>query len=121
MFTALPENSALLTAVSWISGVLTGPLATAIGILSVALVGFAMLAGRVDWQRGVRVVIGLFLVFGAPAIAVELRTLARGYGPDFRSMPAIAPVAPTPPASPASVCWTCNPLDEQQRVNRVAD
>lgn len=47
-----------------------------IPVLAVAFLGFGMLAGRIDWRTGVRVVVGMFILFGAPMIVRELMALA---------------------------------------------
>jgi type IV secretion system protein VirB2 len=37
-----------------------------------------MLTGRIEWRRGLTVVIGCFIIFGAVAIVAGIRTLAGG-------------------------------------------
>jgi type IV secretion system protein VirB2 len=37
-----------------------------------------MLTGRIDWRRGLTVVIGAFIVFGAVAIVEGMRHVATG-------------------------------------------
>ena len=68
-----PATNALTSAIGWIEGLLIGPLATSIAVLAVAAVGFAMLTGRIDLRRAASVVLGCFLLFGAPLIAIALR------------------------------------------------
>ena len=43
-----------------------------------AAVGFLMLTGRIEWRRGLTVVIGCFIIFGAVAIVSGIRSLAGG-------------------------------------------
>ena len=52
-------------------------MATGVAVLAVAFLGFGMLAGRIVWQTCARVVLGIFILFGAPMIARELMTLGR--------------------------------------------
>jgi type IV secretion system protein VirB2 len=56
---------------------LLGSVATGIAVLAVAFVGFGLLGGRLNWRTGARVVMGVFILFGAPMIAQELMSLAR--------------------------------------------
>ncbi len=60
--------SVLVEAARWINDALLGTVATAIAVIAIALVGFAMLSGRVDWRRGMLVIFGCFLLFGARPI-----------------------------------------------------
>jgi type IV secretion system protein VirB2 len=39
-----------------------------------------MLTGRIDWRRGLTVVVGAFIIFGAVAIVAGIRSLASGVG-----------------------------------------
>ena len=72
-----PEGSSpLIAALQWIQGTLLGNLATTAAVIAVAMVGFMMLTGRIEWRRGLTVVIGCFIIFGATAIVAGIRTLA---------------------------------------------
>ena len=55
-----------------------GNVATAAAVIAVAVVGFMMLTGRIEWRRGLTVVIGCFIIFGAVAIVSGIRSLAGG-------------------------------------------
>lgn len=100
--TALPVssvsygNSALPAAFQWIELLILGPLGNAVAVIAVALIGFAMLSGRVSIRAGVQVAIGFFILFGAPAIARAFLDLARA-----SAQPAPIPVPPPPlPVAP---------------------
>jgi type IV secretory pathway VirB2 component (pilin) len=69
-----PINAAL----EWIQGTLLGNLATTAAVIAVAVVGFLMLTGRIEWRRGLTVVIGCFIIFGATAIVAGIRAVAGG-------------------------------------------
>jgi type IV secretory pathway VirB2 component (pilin) len=69
-----PINAAL----EWVQGTLLGNLATTAAVIAVAVVGFLMLTGRIEWRRGLTVVIGCFIVFGAAAIVAGIRSVAGG-------------------------------------------
>jgi type IV secretion system protein VirB2 len=71
-------SSPLLAALEWVQGTLLGNVATAAAVIAVAIVGFMMLTGRIEWRRGLTVVIGCFIIFGAVAIVAGIRTLAGG-------------------------------------------
>ena len=71
-------SSPLIAALMWVQDTLLGNLATAAAVIAVAAVGFLMLAGRIDWRRGLTVIVGCFVVFGAAAIVAGIRSLASG-------------------------------------------
>lgn len=100
--TAPSDGSTLVEAANWAASLLTGRVGTIVAILAVATVGFAMLLGRVSVRDGARVVIGCFVLFGAPAIARDLLGLARWNGDSVAveveaSPPPIAVPSPPPP------------------------
>jgi type IV secretory pathway VirB2 component (pilin) len=87
------QGSALAASVEWVASVLTGTIGTSVAVLAMAGVGLAMLQGRLSVRDALRVVLGCFILFGAPAIAQSLLGMGQN-----RS----APVAiPTPPPAPA--------------------
>jgi type IV secretory pathway VirB2 component (pilin) len=71
-------SSPLLAALQWVEGTLLGNLATTAAVIAVAAVGFLMLAGRIEWRRGLTVIIGCFIIFGATAIVAGIRAMAGG-------------------------------------------
>jgi len=71
-------SSPLIAALQWVEGTLLGNLATTAAVIAVAAVGFLMLAGRVEWRRGLTVIVGCFVIFGATAIVAGIRALAGG-------------------------------------------
>lgn len=71
-------SSPLIGALNWVQGTLLGNLATTAAVIAVAAVGFMMLTGRMDWRRGLTVVIGAFIVFGAVSIVAGIRSMASG-------------------------------------------
>jgi len=68
----------ILGALAWVQGTLLGTLATTVAVIAVAVVGLMMLTGRIEWRRGLTVVIGAFIVFGAVAIVEGMRSVATG-------------------------------------------
>lgn len=97
-------DSVLVAAGQWVAAVATGPVATGVATIAIAAVGFAMLAGRIDVRRGAVVVLGCFIVFGAPTIAGAFMQWA-GAGGDSgaqfaASVPPAAPVPAPPPYQP---------------------
>jgi type IV secretory pathway VirB2 component (pilin) len=71
-------QSALPTAVQWVEGALLGSVATGVAVIAVALFGYGMLTGRLDVKSGLRLVLGAFILFGAPSIAREIAGIVRG-------------------------------------------
>ena len=74
-----PQGSGpIVAALGWLQGTLMGNVATTAAVIAVAVVGLMMLTGRIDWRRGVTVVIGAFIVFGAVAIVAGIKSAASG-------------------------------------------
>ena len=64
-----PQGSGpIVNALQWLQGTLLGNVATAVAVIAVAMVGFMMLTGRMNWRFGATVIIGCFILFGAGAI-----------------------------------------------------
>ena len=76
-----PQGSGpILAAVEWLEGTLLGNVATTVAVIAVALVGFMMLTGRMNWRYGVSVILGCFILFGATAIVSGIQLAAGGAG-----------------------------------------
>jgi type IV secretory pathway VirB2 component (pilin) len=72
-----PAGSSPITgALLWIQGTLLGNLATTAAVIAVAVVGLLMLTGRIDWKRGLTVIVGAFILFGAASIVAGIRSAA---------------------------------------------
>lgn len=69
---------ALFAAVQWLQGTLLGTLATTVAVIAIAWIGIGMLTGRIEIRRGAIVVLGCFVVFGAPAIVAGLMRIGEG-------------------------------------------
>jgi type IV secretory pathway VirB2 component (pilin) len=67
----------ILAAVNWVQGTLLGNVATAVAVVAVAIVGFMMLTGRMNWRHAITVIVGCFILFGAAAIVAGIQTAAR--------------------------------------------
>lgn len=95
--------SVLATAVSWLQGTLLGTVATTVAIIAVASVGLMMLAGRVNLRHGLTVIIGSFILFGAPAIVAGIQSMAgTGYAGGYAPPPPVAPPPALPPLPPVN-------------------
>ncbi|MEG3125141.1 TrbC/VirB2 family protein [Sphingomonas sp. GB1N7] len=66
--------SSLAAAVIWLQDTLLGTVATTVAIIAVAVAGMLMFFGRIDVRRGLGIVIGCFVLFGASSIAVGIQT-----------------------------------------------
>ncbi|MFT3755116.1 MAG: TrbC/VirB2 family protein [Pseudoxanthomonas sp.] len=74
---ASPAGSGpILNALSWVQGTLLGNVATAVAVIAVAVVGFMMLSGRINWRFGATVILGCFVLFGATTIVAGIRSAA---------------------------------------------
>lgn len=72
-----PAGSAVLvSAVEWLRGTLLGTVATVAAVIAVAVVGFMMLTGRINWRYGLTVILGCFILFGAASIVAGIRASA---------------------------------------------
>ena len=104
-YTSAPFESsgsgALEGGVAWLVALSTGSLAIGLCVLAVALVGLLMFAGRLPVREGLRVVLGCFVLLGAPAIAAGFISLSsdRDAGSIGQER---EPVAPTRPELPPS-------------------
>jgi type IV secretory pathway VirB2 component (pilin) len=66
----------IVAAVGWLQGTLLGNVATAVAVIAVAMVGFMMLTGRLNWRFGITVIVGCFVLFGASAIVSGIQSTA---------------------------------------------
>lgn len=93
-----PGSSALVSAVAWLQGTVLGTVATSVAVTAVAYVGMLLLMGRLEVRRGLTVIAGCFVLFGASAItggirsSVESEEMAAVY-----AAPAVAPPPAVPP------------------------
>lgn len=71
-------SNVIVGAMSWLQGTLLGTVATVAAVIAVAVVGFMMLTGRMNWRHGGTVILGCFIVFGAGAIVAGIRQAAGG-------------------------------------------
>lgn len=91
-------SSSLIAAADWISGTLLGGVAATLCVLAVAFVGFMLLIGRFAVLQSMRVVLGCFIVVGAPVIAAALMGFGEVNSPVSTPPSAIAEQVPQPRA-----------------------
>lgn len=77
-------NSAIADAAAWISGTLLGSLAIGLCVIAVAAIGLIMLSGHLPVRRGMHVVLGCFVLLGAPTIAAAFSALWSEAAPPVR-------------------------------------
>ncbi len=75
----------------WIEEVMLGDIAIVLCVIAVAFIGALMLTGRLPLSEGARVVIGCFVLLGAPLIAAGFMGVGRS---------AIEEPSPSPPPAP---------------------
>lgn len=68
--------SPILSAVTWMQDTLLGEVASGVAVIAVAVVGFMMLSGRLNWRYGATVIVGCFVLFGAATIVGGIRSAA---------------------------------------------
>lgn len=66
----------IVAAMAWLQGTLLGNVATTVAVIAVAMVGFMMLSGRMNWRFGATVIVGCFILFGASAIVSGIQSTA---------------------------------------------
>lgn len=66
----------IVNAVEWVQATLLGHVATAVAVIAVAMIGFLMLSGRLNWRMGATVILGCFVLFGAATIVAGIRAAA---------------------------------------------
>ena len=67
----------IVAAVDWVQATLLGNIATTVAVIAVAIVGFMMLTGRINWRHGAMVIVGCFVLFGATVIVAGIQTAAQ--------------------------------------------
>jgi len=71
----------IVGALHWLQATLLGTVATVVAVIAVAVVGFMMLTGRMNWRYGATVILGCFILFGAASIVAGIQaTAATGPG-----------------------------------------
>jgi type IV secretion system protein VirB2 len=72
-----PQGSGVvISAARWLQGTLLGTVATVAAVVAVAVVGFLMLTGRMNWRYGAMVILGCFVLFGAASIVAGIQSTA---------------------------------------------
>ena len=66
----------IVSALGWLQQTLLGQVATTVAVIAVAMVGFMMLTGRMNWRFGATVIIGCFILFGSAAIVAGIQSTA---------------------------------------------
>jgi len=103
---ALEQNTALTAApphafpvAQLAQQLLLGPLGTSLAVIAVAWFGFALLAGRFSLRRGGLLVLGCFVLFGAPDLAKALIGLAQTSNSGTAPLPPQQITIPPPPVA----------------------
>jgi type IV secretory pathway VirB2 component (pilin) len=94
-------SSSLVAAAQWVQGTLLGTVATTVAVIAVASVGLGMLTGRVDIRRGVSVIVGCFVLFGAASIVSGVQSGLSGFAEPPAYIPPPAAPIPAPMTPPA--------------------
>lgn len=78
MLYSATSGTSVIASVQWLTGLTLGNLGNALAVLAVASFGFGMLLGQIPIKAGLRMLVGLFVLFSAPAIANGLLGSVRG-------------------------------------------
>lgn len=70
--TSTAIDGPLAAATRWWEALLFGTIGTSIAVISIAILGMLMLAGRLPIRRGGSAIFGCFILFGAPTIVSGL-------------------------------------------------
>lgn len=70
----------IVSALGWLRDTLLGQVATTVAVIAVAMVGFMMLTGRLNWRFGATVIMGCFILFGSAAIVAGIQSAAGAAG-----------------------------------------
>jgi type IV secretion system protein VirB2 len=96
-----PSRGVVTSALTWIEGALFGGVATGIAVIAVASIGFGMLSGRISVKRGITILLGCFILFGASSLARGLRAFSEEDAQSYDGPRQIsAPVFVKPDVSP---------------------
>jgi type IV secretory pathway VirB2 component (pilin) len=71
LFTPRPAGP-VESSIDWLTGTMLGTVATSVCVIAIAFVGFQMLSGKLPIVRGLRVIVGCFLLLGAPVVAASI-------------------------------------------------
>jgi type IV secretory pathway VirB2 component (pilin) len=91
----------------WLPEVLSGSLATALGIVAIGLVGLSLFQGRLRLKHAALVVMGIFLLMGAPVIGAGI--VGNSHQASLALMPTT--VAPPPAVPSNNLAPPANPFD----------
>lgn len=73
-------SQAMEAGANWLVMLMTGSLALGLCVLAIAVIGLLMLGGRLPVRNGFRVVLGCFVLLGAPAIAAAFVMVGQEVG-----------------------------------------
>jgi len=68
-----PVQSAFQASADWLAQLLTGSLVIALCVVAVAFIGLMLMTGHLSWRQSLRVMLGCFVLLGAPAISLALQ------------------------------------------------
>lgn len=99
MWQQIPSSNAIAEALTWLEATFLGSVASTAAVIAIAWFGLLILSGRMDVRRGMEIILGCFIIFGAAAIArgIEATMLSAAGPPELRD----GPTPRLPPAIPA--------------------
>lgn len=100
-----PAESPLTEGAAWIQAAALGSTATIVAVVAVATIGLLMLSGRLELRRGITVVMGCFILFGASGIAAALTGLKGSVSTQPTASQSIQAANPSHLTAPSSVAY----------------
>ena len=73
-----PAQSVITPAALWLESLMFGTIASIIAALAIASIGLAMLTGRIPTRRGLAIILGCFILFGAKSVADGMKAALPG-------------------------------------------
>lgn len=110
---AMSQSESLPAAVEWVQRLLLGSIGTSIAVLAIAILGCAMLWGRIRIGDGLRTILGCFLLFGAPIVGRGLLGMTQRTGSGTITPAISAQASPVVRPKPPAAVGT-NPFDPYQ-------
>jgi type IV secretion system protein VirB2 len=87
-------------AIDWLQQTLTGSLAMTVAVIAIAWFGLMMMSGRLPRRRGLQLLLGCFIIFGASLIASGIINTLQAGATDGSE---VAAQSPPPPPAPIAV------------------
>jgi hypothetical protein len=93
-------DGGIFGAVRWVEQLMLGTVATSAMVMAVSILGLMALDGRLDRKLAVRIILGCFVIVGAPTIVAGIMMTAGGDNGRIVTLNREEDVSPPPPRPP---------------------